>query len=230
MPTAMQSLANKLPEDANPEDTRVGEITRQKILDAAETLIIEHGFAATSLRAIAKTAGVNLAATHYHFGSKQGLLAAVFHRRMGPVGSARVTALKQLRSNAAARRQPLTVRGVLEAFYSPFHDAINDQLINILPGLVARMYAEPASLTKPIMEGEFSEVLSHYVAALHEARPDVPLAELRWRFHFMIGAMIQLLQFNTPLGESSDTNSLQGGLQRLLDFTVAGIEQVGANR
>ena len=44
--------------------------TRERILDAAESLFIEHGFAATSLRAIATLAQVNLAATNYHFGSK----------------------------------------------------------------------------------------------------------------------------------------------------------------
>jgi len=43
----------------------------------------------------------------------------------------------------------------------------------------------------------------------------------------MIGSMIQLLQFHAPLGMPSDDNDLQEGLNRLLNFTVAGIEQVG---
>ena len=63
--------------------------TREKILDAAEILFIERGFAATSLRAIASKAGVNLAATNYHFDSKNGLLAAVFHRRVAPINEQR---------------------------------------------------------------------------------------------------------------------------------------------
>ena len=44
--------------------------TKQKILDAAEQLIAEQGYAATSLRQIIAEAGVNLASIHYHFGSK----------------------------------------------------------------------------------------------------------------------------------------------------------------
>ena len=51
--------------------------TRDRILDAAEELFVEMGYAATSLRAIAQLADVNLAATNYHFGSKEGLLAAI---------------------------------------------------------------------------------------------------------------------------------------------------------
>ena len=47
--------------------------TKDKILDAAEALFMEHGFEATSLRAITATAGVNLAAVNYHFGSKEEL-------------------------------------------------------------------------------------------------------------------------------------------------------------
>ena len=52
--------------------------TRARILDAAEALFIEQGFVATSMRAITTRAGVNLAAAHYHFGSKEGLLGAAF--------------------------------------------------------------------------------------------------------------------------------------------------------
>ena len=44
--------------------------TRERILDAAEALFIEHGYAATSLRAITSAAAVNLAAAHYHFEPK----------------------------------------------------------------------------------------------------------------------------------------------------------------
>ena len=48
--------------------------TKERILDAAERLFAAHGFAGTSLRAVTKEAGVNLAAVHYHFGTKEDLL------------------------------------------------------------------------------------------------------------------------------------------------------------
>lgn len=44
--------------------------TVERILDAAETLFAEKGFAETSLRLITSKAKVNLAAVNYHFGSK----------------------------------------------------------------------------------------------------------------------------------------------------------------
>ena len=51
--------------------------TKEKILDAAERLFAEHGFASTSMRDITTEADVNLAAVNYHFGSKLALLQAV---------------------------------------------------------------------------------------------------------------------------------------------------------
>ena len=48
--------------------------TVERILDAAEQLFAEKGFAETSLRLITSKAGVNLAAVNYHFGSKKALI------------------------------------------------------------------------------------------------------------------------------------------------------------
>ena len=45
--------------------------TKERILDVAETLFMEHGYEATSLRAITAAADVNLAAVNHHFGSKE---------------------------------------------------------------------------------------------------------------------------------------------------------------
>ena len=50
--------------------------TVERILDAAEQLFAEKGFAETSLRLITSKAGVNLAAVNYHFGSKKALIQA----------------------------------------------------------------------------------------------------------------------------------------------------------
>ena len=50
-------------------ETRGAAATKDRILDAAESLFMEHGFEATSLRSITAAAAVNLAAVNYHFGS-----------------------------------------------------------------------------------------------------------------------------------------------------------------
>lgn len=47
--------------------------TKQDLIMAAGELFAEHGFAGTSIRAIAEKAGANIAAINYHFGSKDHL-------------------------------------------------------------------------------------------------------------------------------------------------------------
>jgi AcrR family transcriptional regulator len=57
--------------------TRPSEITRERILKAAERLFADRGYDATSVRAIVAKARVNQAAINYHFAGKDGLYREV---------------------------------------------------------------------------------------------------------------------------------------------------------
>jgi len=74
--------------------------TKDRILDVAERLFAEHGFANTSLRSITAEAGANLAAVNYHFQSKDALIQAVFARRLGPLNQARLEMLDAAEARA----------------------------------------------------------------------------------------------------------------------------------
>ena len=72
--------------------------TKERILDSAERLFAEQGFAGASMRAITTAAGANLAAVNYHFGSKESLIDAVFARRLQPINRERLEWLDRLES------------------------------------------------------------------------------------------------------------------------------------
>lgn len=57
--------------------------TRESLLDAAESLFSERGYAAVGVREIAEKAGANVASIKYHFGSKRDLYLATVRRVMG---------------------------------------------------------------------------------------------------------------------------------------------------
>jgi AcrR family transcriptional regulator len=57
--------------------TRPSDITRERIIKAAERLFAERGYDATSIRAIVAKAKVNQAAINYHFDGKDGLYREV---------------------------------------------------------------------------------------------------------------------------------------------------------
>ena len=81
--------------------------TKERLLDAAEQLFASQGPSATSIRQVTTAARANLAAVHYHFGSKLDLLRAVMGRHVAPVNADRLGRLERrpqldLNTNSAA--------------------------------------------------------------------------------------------------------------------------------
>lgn len=54
--------------------------TRAAILDAAESLMRDEGYAAVTTRRVSERAGVNLGLIHYHFGTMDDLFLGLFQR------------------------------------------------------------------------------------------------------------------------------------------------------
>src|SRR5437867_10382410 len=94
-----------------PFDMPKSSATKGRILDAGEELFMEHGFEATTLRQITAAADVNLAAVHYHFGSKEELFHAVLARRLDPMNQERLSLLTRFEHDAAAH--PLSCEKIL---------------------------------------------------------------------------------------------------------------------
>jgi AcrR family transcriptional regulator len=74
-------VAQRIPSKTSAKRTRRGPYTRQQILDASLRLFSERGFARTTVRDIARQAGITDAAIYYHFQSKRELLEALVEER-----------------------------------------------------------------------------------------------------------------------------------------------------
>ncbi len=203
------------------------EDTRERILDAAEALFAEQGFANTSLRAITTAAGANLAAVNYHFGSKDQLLREVYARRIEPLNRDRLARLAALEAGGG---QP-TVGAILEAFIVPTLAVCADPARGgeRFARLLGRMYAESSEPLREFIHGLYVETLDRYKNALALALPWLPREELYWRLHFVLGVlsytmagtdMMKLIS-NCRLDDPADTERL---LSRLLPFLSAGLE------
>jgi len=205
--------------------------TRERILDAAEELFAEHGIEATSLRAIVARAGVNLAAIHYYFGSKSALLAAVIHRRVGPVNQER---LRQLEAyERRYRRVPLPK--ILDAFFDPMIELLTDPAGGQrMLQLIGRLMTEPGYLAGEIVPQEFGPVRERFLAAFRKALPRVPEEELFWRMLFSIGATAQGLrlapyvaQLSAGLVQAADPQRVIRYLKR---YVLAGLKAASTGR
>lgn len=85
----LTSVSSERPR-GRPMDTGQQDL-KEQILDTAEQLFTDKGYAGTSIRSIADIAGVNPALVHYYFGNKHALLEKVLQRTLAPMASALAT-------------------------------------------------------------------------------------------------------------------------------------------
>lgn len=93
--------------------------TRDRLLDVAEERFARSGIAAVTTREIVEAAQQrNTSAVSYHFGSREGLLAAILARRGAPIDAERGV----LRS----RLDPATPRDLIRCLVVPYAAALDE--------------------------------------------------------------------------------------------------------
>ncbi len=205
--------------------------TRALILDAAEQLFGQQGHDNTSMRQITGAAGVNLSAVNYHFGSKDGLVQAVFQRRVAALNTERMLLLDALETQADG--QALKPSQIVEAFFGPLvrHACGSDTDSKAFVPLLERSMSDPGGFIRAAIIDEHSEVLARFKKALIRALPDVPEIEMIWRFHFMLGATSYAITgaetlrsaINWSPSERDGGDPAQRLLDRLLSFLLGGL-------
>ena len=166
--------------------TQTDTVTR--ILDAAEVLFAERGFTETSLRTITSTAGVNLAAVNYHFGSKKELIQAVFERFLTPF----TETLAQELDRREAQEQPVDVDGLLQSLYrvglgSLAREGRDPQRFMRLLGLA---YTQYQGHLRRFIVSRYGDSYRRFAGLLAQALPGVDPVTFYWRLYFMLGATI----------------------------------------
>ncbi|MFJ8600335.1 TetR/AcrR family transcriptional regulator [Streptomyces shenzhenensis] len=153
--------------------------TRTQILDAAEHLFAEHGYRGTSVRAITKLAGANLAAVGYHFGSKAELMAAVARRVIEPINAAQCAGLDKL----LARTPDPPVSELVEAFAGPLFDEMpaGDEGSARTSRLIVTILSDPAEEARSWTGPAENTVRERYLAAFARVLPDLSPEELWFR-------------------------------------------------
>jgi AcrR family transcriptional regulator len=205
-----------------------GPATKERIFDAAETLFMEHGFEATSVRMITAAAGVNLAAANYHFGSKEELFQAVLTRRLDPMNQQRVALLDRFEREAAPETLPC--ERILDALFMPALNLARDRArggTNFLR-LLGRAYADPAPFIRRFLSEQYASMIARFKAAFARALPHMPRKELSWRLHFIMGALSYTLAGTDALKIIAELNPLETDndellLRRLAPFLLAGL-------
>jgi AcrR family transcriptional regulator len=180
-----------------------GDRTRTRIIAVAEQLFADKGVDAVSLRHIMTRAGVNISLINYHFGTKEGLLRAIFTRRIAPLNQQRLALLEK----AEMASDPPRLEDLLRAFLLPrWKVSLSTTKSSRSARLFGRIFSDSSRLSRRIIPQFFDEFQHRFVNSLKRALPGVPDREIYWRLHLLLCVAIQ-----TPLYYER-TRKLSGGL------------------
>ena len=161
--------------------------TAERLLEAAERLVADRGLDATSVRAICAEAGANVAAVHYHYGSKDALVDAVLERRMAELTERRLAMLGPV----AAESRP-SPRAVVDALVRPLADFARD------PDRPGRAYvrflaAVHATDQRDRIAVAFAPQYDELAPVLARSLPDVAPALVAFRLDLMTTPLFDTL-------------------------------------
>jgi len=163
-----------------PTKTPKGEQSRALILNSALDLLQEHGYEKTTMRAIAKRAGVSLGNAYHYFGSKEHLIQAFYHR----LHDEHLNAIRPvLAKETTMRARLMTVMRLKISTLEPYHE---------FAGVLFKTAADPHSPLNPFANASapvrrdsiklFEEVVSETKTRIpNDLRDELPY--LLWLYH-----------------------------------------------
>ncbi len=189
-----------------------------EILDVAEVMFAEQGFAGTTLRQVADRLGVNPAMIAYYFQNKDNLFRSVFNRRGHAISAARMERL------AALSGQDYEVEDLVRAFIEPAAALYDDPQGRAFLKLHARLHMEPEELSFELRRAVHNESTHAYAAAFGRLL-DLPEREVYQRMSLLIGAYLYAFSGTSRLAElmGQEGDPMQGMLQTTIAFGTAGM-------
>lgn len=204
--------------------------TVERILDAAEALFSEKGFAETSLRNITTKAGVNLAAVNYHFGSKKSLIQAVFARYLTPFS---VQFSNQLDIIDQQQRTPEQLLKLLVLTLTKSGLEHPDKFA-VFMRLLGLAYSQGQGHLRKFLTSEYGDVFKRYMKEINRITPQLTPMERFWRIHFMLGAAVFTMSSVDSLMAMADHDldmktEVKDVISQLMPFLASGLMAVEKN-
>jgi len=196
-------------------------------------MFAEYGMAGVGLRAITAAANVNLASVAYHFGSKDGLLEELFALRAAPIAQERMRLLSECEAKADGAP---ALEDIIDAFLRP---ALTLGIEKRLGGpafvrLRARLGTEPETIARKILSKAFDLSSKRFMEAVAHALPEIPRAQVEWRFHFMLGTMVYTMsnsgRIQALTGGRCDPGDVKQALKYMVPFLAAGFRSPPLSR
>lgn len=200
--------------------------TKTKILNAAEQLFAERGFADTSLRLITSQAEVNLASVNYHFGSKKELIQAVLARYLEVFVPGLESALTALNKHQTRVEQ----QNVFECLVGPLLalNTFKHRGTTTFLQLLGRGYVENQGHLRWFITTHYGKVMELFNQAVQGANPHLSKEEIFWRLHFTLGTVVFTMASSKALidiakADFNDEVDIEGLIRKVIPFISAGV-------
>lgn len=203
-----------------PEDNA----TRERLLEAARKLFSRKSFTQVSIRDITEEAGLGVAAVHYHFGSKNGLVLALFRRTAPAVIEQRLALLAAATARTGSIEERLD--GVLYALLAPVIRWSREPEAQryYIPFLMRAQLDGPRRIQE--LDNRNIRHLGPFREALQNLLPEMSEAEIGWRLHFVLGiehaVMMEAQRMSKLTGGASDEEDDETVIRRVVEFARQG--------
>lgn len=207
--------------------------TKLDLLLAAERLFATQGIAATTIRQINTAAGQkNSSAIHYHFGSRDAILDAIFAIRLAPSNTQRAQLLEEAR--AAAGGEPLSTETIINLLVKP----MKDRFVRSQGPHFTQRFLIQLRMNKEIWGRYRTENRSWQLTEIQEelcrARPYLPVEVVRGRFrnalNFGMFEMSEIEEAEDRLGERYSREEALFRIEELKAVLVAMLDAPVTNR
>ena len=167
---------------------------------------------------------MNIAAIHYHFGSKEELFIAVVQRVGKPIIQSQLQQLAEFENQLS----PPSVESILEAFFKPPLQIISQMGEEgmIRAQFLGRCRMEPFPIQE-LARLEFKPSYQGFVDILQRALPNQTRSELQWKLDLAIAVLIRVLtQVGRPytLIQENSSEEVEAAIKHLVNFVSQGMK------
>ncbi|MBU2976954.1 TetR/AcrR family transcriptional regulator [Alteromonas sp. C1M14] len=200
--------------------------TKTSILNAAETLFAQQGYAHTSMRTITTYADVNLASVNYHFGSKKNLIQQVLKRYFDILMPQFDEVLHQFEVEKGAKG----IESLFLSLVSPMMtlSQVRPNGTELFVQLLGRGYTETQGHLRRFIMTSYGATVANLIATIRRCLPDVNEDELFWRMHFALGSFVFSMASSEALTEIAQADfdeqvDIKAVIMHMVPFVSYGI-------
>jgi AcrR family transcriptional regulator len=198
---------------------------RNRLLNAAEKLFSERGFADTSIRDITAEANCNVAAVNYHFGGKENLYTEVWRNHLLALRNNQIASIEKVMSE---NRGTPTLEELLKSFAETFvGPLVNEGGSSRLLKLMMREMLDGHLPPNMFVDEVIKPTLGAMQKALLKTCPGLQQQRIALIVSSIIGQLIHAVRVKTMFGQSKRDGMLIFDMTEMIDhiikFSAAGI-------